>query len=202
MRPGRPVPGLAAAPNGLGQLQLTRYWYGVMLNRNNFSSGRHREGTCGVIDFHIDKAGSVPAYAQVVRQVREAMRLGLLHAGDRLPTVREVVTSCRVNAATVLKAYRELEMSGLVESRQGSGTFVTGTLGSTDPHVLTRLRGGLARWLDQARDAGLEDEDVQALVTSVLAQAAGTPRAGQIDTTQGAAGAESVPRAAGIGGAA
>jgi GntR family transcriptional regulator len=174
-----------------------------MLNRNNFSSGRHREGTCGVIDFHIDKAGSVPAYAQLVRQVREAMRLGLLHAGDRLPTVREVVTSCRVNAATVLKAYRELEMSGLVESRQGSGTFVTGTLGSTDPHVLTRLRGGLARWLDQARDAGLEDEDVQALVTSVLAQqAAGTPGAGQIDTTQGAAGAESMARAAGIGGAA
>jgi GntR family transcriptional regulator len=174
-----------------------------MLNHNNFSFGRHREGTCGVIDFHVDKAGSVPAYAQLVRQVREAMRLGLLHAGDRLPTVREVVTSCRVNAATVLKAYRELEMSGLVESRQGSGTFVTGTLGSADPHVMTRLRGGLARWLDRAREAGLEDEDVQALVTSVLAeQATGTARAGQIDTTQGAAGAGGRARAAGIGGAA
>ena len=77
----------------------------------------------------------MPAYAQLVRQVREAMRLGLLRPGDRLPTVREVVTSCTVNAATVLKAYRELEMSGLVESRQGSGTFVTATLGSADPHV-------------------------------------------------------------------
>jgi DNA-binding transcriptional regulator YhcF (GntR family) len=138
-----------------------------------------------VIGFQVDKAGSVPAYAQLVRQVREAMRLGLLHPGDRLPTVREVVTSCTVNAATVLKAYRELEMSGLVESRQGSGTFVTGTLGSTDPHVMARLRGGLALWLDQAREAGLEDEDVQALVTSVLAQQA-----------------TGVARAAGIGGAA
>jgi GntR family transcriptional regulator len=156
-----------------------------------------------VIGFHVDKAGSVPAYAQLVRQVREAMRLGLLHAGDQLPTVREVVTSCRVNAATVLKAYRELEMSGLVESRQGSGTFVTGTLGSADPHAMTRLRGGLARWLAQARDAGLEDEDVQALVTSVLAQqATGTPRACQVDTTRGAAGAEGMARSAGIGGAA
>src|SRR5271170_6805667 len=116
------------------------------------------------------------------------MRLGVLHPGDRLPAVREVVASCTVNAATVLKAYRELEMSGLVESRQGSGTFVTGTLGSADPHVMARLRGGLARWLVQARDAGLEDEDVQALVTSVLAeQATGTPRAGQIDTPQGTA---------------
>ena len=132
-----------------------------------------------MIDFHVDKAGSVPAYAQLVRQVREALRLGLLRPGDRLPTVREVVTSCTVNAATVLKAYRELEMSGLVESRQGSGTFVSGTLGSADPHVMARLRGGLSRWLDQAREAGLEDEDVQALVASVLAeQAAGAPRAG------------------------
>jgi hypothetical protein len=46
------------------------------------------ERTCGVIDFQVDKAGSVPAYAQLVRQVREAMRLGLLHPGDQLPTVR------------------------------------------------------------------------------------------------------------------
>jgi len=156
-----------------------------------------------VIGFHVDKAGSVPVYAQLVRQVREAMRLGLLHPGDRLPTVREVVTSCTVNAATVLKAYRELEMSGLAESRQGSGTFVTGTLGSADPHVMARLRGGLSRWLDQAREAGLEDEDVQALVASVLAQqAAGAPRAGDPGPARQAAGAEVAPRAAGIGGAA
>ena len=107
-----------------------------------------------MIEFHVDKAGSVPAYAQLVQQVREAMRMGLLRPGDRLPTVRDVVTSCTVNAATILKAYRELEMSGLVESRQGSGTFVTGTLGSADPHVMARLRMGLARWLDQAREAG------------------------------------------------
>ncbi len=123
-----------------------------------------------MITFHVDRAGSVPAYAQLVRQVREALRLGQLRPGDRLPTVREVVTSCTVNAATVLKAYRELELSGLVESRQGSGTFVSGTLGSADPHVMARLRGGLARWLGQARDAGLEDEDVEALMASVMGQ--------------------------------
>ena len=143
-----------------------------------------------MIGFHIDKRGSVPAYAQLVRQVREAMRLGLLRPGDRLPTVREVVTSCTVNAATVLKAYRELEMSGLVESRQGSGTFVTGTLGSADPHVMARLRTGLARWLDQARQAGLEDEDVKALVTSVLARAGGGRGAGRRRCGAGPPGSE------------
>lgn len=123
-----------------------------------------------MIDFHVDRSSSVPAYAQLVRQVREALRMGRLHPGDQLPTVRSVVTSCTVNANTVLKAYRELELSGLVEARQGAGTFVSGSLGETDPHVLARLRAGLARWLGQAREVGLEDEDVQALIASVIAE--------------------------------
>ncbi len=124
----------------------------------------------GVIDFYVDRTSSVPAYAQLVRQVRQALRMGILHPGDQLPTVRAVVTSCAVNPATVLKAYRELELSGLVEARQGAGTFVSGSLGDADPHVMARLRSGLARWLDQARKAGLDDEDVQAVVTSVIAE--------------------------------
>lgn len=123
-----------------------------------------------MIDFHVDRSSSVPAYAQLVRQVREALRMGRLHPGDQLPTVRSVVTSCTVNPSTVLKAYRELELSGLVEARQGAGTFVSGSLGEADPHVMARLRSGLARWLGQAREAGLEDEDVQALIASVVAE--------------------------------
>ena len=123
-----------------------------------------------MINFHVDRSSSVPAYAQLVRQVREGMRMGLLQPGDQLPTVRSVVTSCTVNPTTVLKAYRELELSGLVEARQGAGTFVSGTLGHADPHVMARLRSGLARWLGQAREAGLEDEDVQALLASVIVE--------------------------------
>ncbi|MEU1249180.1 GntR family transcriptional regulator [Micromonospora arida] len=121
-----------------------------------------------MINFHVDRSSSVPAYAQLVRQVREGLRMGALQPGDQLPTVRSVVTSCTVNPTTVLKAYRELELSGLVEARQGAGTFVSGTLGHADPHVMARLRSGLARWLGQARGAGLEDEDVQALLASVI----------------------------------
>ncbi|MBV6702014.1 GntR family transcriptional regulator [Kitasatospora aureofaciens] len=123
-----------------------------------------------MIEFHVDRTGSVPAYAQIVQQVREALRLGLLQTGDRLPAVRDVVVSCRINANTVLKAYRELEHFGLVEARQGSGTFVSGSLGAVEPHDMARLRTGLLRWVAEARQAGLEDEDVQALVTSVLAE--------------------------------
>lgn len=146
-----------------------------------------------MIELHVDRGGSVPAYAQLVQQVREALRLGLLHTGDRLPTVREVVTSCTVTATTVLKAYRELELSGLVEARQGAGTFVSGTLGgSADPEVLGKLRRRLAGWVSEARTAGLEDEDVRALVTSVLAEPPGELSAEQ--RVPGAAAAQAAAR--------
>jgi GntR family transcriptional regulator len=142
-----------------------------------------------VIDFHVDRSSSVPAYAQLVRQVREAMRMGLLRPGDQLPTVRSVVTSCTVNPSTVLKAYRELELSGLVEARQGAGTFVSGSLGKTDPHVMARLRSGLAHWLGQAREAGLEDEVVAEDTLSRMRAAAARPAAGPSDARLSDAGA-------------
>jgi GntR family transcriptional regulator len=123
-----------------------------------------------VVEFRIDKTSGLPAYLQLARQVREALRLGWLKPGDRLPTVRDVVASSGVNANTVLKAYRELERAGLLEARQGSGTFVKATLGSVDPEVMGRLRAGLVGWVDEARTAGLENEDIDALVGSVLAE--------------------------------
>lgn len=118
--------------------------------------------------FRIDRGGGVPAYLQLVRQVREALRLGWLKQGDRLPTVRDVVKSCGVNANTVLKAYRELELSGLVEARQGSGTYVRAGLGSTPPDVMAQLRERLGEWVGAARAAGLDTEDIDALIRAVL----------------------------------
>lgn len=121
-----------------------------------------------MVEFRIDRASGLPAYLQLGRQVREALRLGWLKPGDRLPTVRDVVAASGVNANTVLKAYRELELAGLVEARQGSGTFVKATLGSVDPEVMGRLRASFAEWVRGAREAGLEHEDIDALVGSVL----------------------------------
>jgi GntR family transcriptional regulator len=122
-----------------------------------------------VVEFTVDRAGGLPAYLQLVRQVREALRLGWLRPGDRLPTVRQVVATSGVNPNTVLKAYRELELAGLVEARQGSGTFVKASLGSASEADLTHLRAGLATWVGSARRAGLEDEDIHALLGAVLA---------------------------------
>ena len=74
-----------------------------------------------MIEFHLDPRSGVAPYLQIVQQVKEALRLGLLDVGDQLPTVREVVADLAINPNTVAKGYRELEASGLVEARPGRG---------------------------------------------------------------------------------
>ncbi len=81
-----------------------------------------------VIKLHLNSCSGLSPYQQLVQQVRHALRLGLLHEGDRLPTVKDVAKQMAVNPNTVLKAYRELEHNGLVAARPGVGTFVTRTL--------------------------------------------------------------------------
>ena len=80
------------------------------------------------IEFRLDPASGVPTYLQLVHQVKQAVRLGIIGPGDQLPTVKEVVSRLAINPNTVLKAYRELEHAGLVAPRPGVGTFVTKTL--------------------------------------------------------------------------
>ena len=77
-----------------------------------------------MIEFHLEVRSGVPTYLQLVQQVRQAIRLGILQPGDQLPTVKEVVRSLTINPNTVLRAYRELDLEGLVEGRRGVGTFV------------------------------------------------------------------------------
>jgi len=119
-----------------------------------------------VIEYRIERRSGVPTYQQIVRQTEQALRLGLLQPGDKLPTAREVVEATAVNPNTVLKAYRELERSGLVEPRPGLGTFVLRTLGAGETD--SELQDELRQWTARARRAGLEKEDVIALVTSVV----------------------------------
>jgi GntR family transcriptional regulator len=116
-----------------------------------------------VIEFHLDSRSGVSPYLQIVHQVRHALRLGMLREGDQLPTVKDVVARLAINPNTVLKAYKELEHSGLVSARPGIGTFVTGTLGDTSVAAHGPLRQSLLRWLASARRAGLDDESIEAL---------------------------------------
>jgi GntR family transcriptional regulator len=130
-----------------------------------------KEGDGPAIDFRLDPRSGVPAYLQIAQQVEQALAMGRLAAGDRLPTLKEAVRSLALNPNTVLKAYRELERKGLVAGRPGQGTFVTAAAPAPvlRPPELAALRRGLGRWLDQAAGAGLDDEGVRALLADELA---------------------------------
>ena len=121
-----------------------------------------------MIEFRLDRASGLPPYLQLVAQVQEALRMGWLRPGDQLPTVRDVVSSATVNANTVLKAYKELASAGLVETRPGAGTYICGSLGSVDPRTMAKLRARLVRWVESCREAGLEQADVHALMSSAM----------------------------------
>ena len=116
-----------------------------------------------MIEFHLDARSGVSPYLQIVQQARHALRLGLLREGDQLPTVKDVVGKLAINPNTVLKAYRELEHAGLVAARPGIGTFVTKTLSDASITAHGPLRRDLQRWLANARNAGLDDESIEAL---------------------------------------
>ncbi len=124
-----------------------------------------------MIEFHLDPRSGVPTYAQIVQQVKDALRLGFLDVGDQLPTVREVVADLAINPNTVAKAYRDLEREGLVSAQQGRGTFVTSTLAAPSLEHHDALREELERWLELARRAGLDDESIRALVSTTLREA-------------------------------
>jgi GntR family transcriptional regulator len=74
--------------------------------------------------FALDWHSGVPVYRQLIDQVRSRMALGSLAAGDQLPTVRQLAVDLAINPNTVMRAYRELELGGLLETHQGTGTFV------------------------------------------------------------------------------
>ncbi len=125
-----------------------------------------------MIEFHLNARSGVAPYMQLIQQVRQALRLGLLREGDQLPTVKDVAAGLAINPNTVLKAYRELEYEGLVAARPGIGTFVTGTLGGSSLAAHEPLRRDLRRWLAKARRAGLDDESIEALFLSTFRSAA------------------------------
>jgi GntR family transcriptional regulator len=110
----------------------------------------------------------VATYVQLIHQVKQALRLGTLEPGDRLPTAKDVVAQLAINPNTVLKAYRELEREGLVAAQPGLGTFVQRSLGRAALADNTKLRRQLTNWVRDARAAGLDQEDLEALFASVL----------------------------------
>jgi len=122
-----------------------------------------------MVVFRIDRRSGVATYLQIVRQVEQALRMGALEEGDRLPTAAQVAAETKVNPNTTLKAYRELERAGLAEVRQGAGTFITRTLVPAQDGPTAPLRASLVEWLNEARAQGLSGQEADALFRSACA---------------------------------
>jgi GntR family transcriptional regulator len=124
--------------------------------------------TASPIGFRLDPASGVPTYLQLVHQVEQALRVGYLTEGDRLPTVKEAVESLAINPNTVLKAYRELEHRGLAVGKPGQGTFIAGMLRRVGLAEQAALRESLLGWLRAADEAGLDGDGIAALFAASL----------------------------------
>jgi GntR family transcriptional regulator len=94
------------------------------------------------VAFRIDPKSGVPFYRQIIEQVKYAIARGVLEPGERLPTVRQLAVDLSINPNTVIRAYRELEIEGVLDTQQGSGTFV----GTSPPEIDALER---QRMLDQ-----------------------------------------------------
>jgi GntR family transcriptional regulator len=111
--------------------------------------------------FGLDLASGVPVYRQIMDQVRGGIASGSLAAGDQLPTVRQLSVDLAVNPNTVLRAYRELELGGLLETHQGTGTFISQKkLKKDDVERERQLAQIVADFVARAGAAGFTVEDL------------------------------------------
>jgi len=120
-----------------------------------------RNSTPAPARFAIDLHSGVPVYRQLIDQVRSGMASGSWNAGDQLPTVRQLAVDLAINPNTVMRAYRELELGGLLETHQGTGTFIASKkLQKNSPErerQLTQMAGEIAA---RAGAAGFTLEDL------------------------------------------
>ena len=113
------------------------------------------------IEFQLDIKSGVPFYRQIIDQVRSAIASGMLNPGDRLPTVRQLAVDLSINPNTVSRAYMELELTGLVETQMGSGTFVGQITVERDEVERQRQLDQLSQeFLSRASTHGLTLDDI------------------------------------------
>jgi len=113
------------------------------------------------IEINLDLKSGVPFYRQVIDQVKAAIATESLSPGDRLPTVRQLAVDLSINPNTVSRAYTELELTGLVETQMGSGTFVGNRLVKPDDVEQRRMLDQLCQeFLSRASTLGFTLNDV------------------------------------------
>ncbi len=113
------------------------------------------------IEIQLDKTGGVPFYRQIIDLVKGGIATGRLESGDQLPTVRQLAVDLSINPNTVSRAYMELELTGLVATQMGSGTFVSTKKVEQDEMERQRILDELCQQLlSRATSHGLSLEDI------------------------------------------
>jgi GntR family transcriptional regulator len=112
--------------------------------------------------FKLDQQSGVPVYRQIIDQVQGGIASGSFAAGDQLPTVRQVAVDLAINLNTVLRAYRELEIRGVLETQQGTGTFISRQ--KVKPDMLERERKLQQLVTEFVSRAGAQGFSVQELI--------------------------------------
>jgi GntR family transcriptional regulator len=112
-------------------------------------------------EFRLDLHSGVPVYRQIIDQVMGGIAAGALSAGHQLPTVRQVAVDLSINPNTVMRAYRELEIRGILETQQGTGTFISHQKVKRDEVERRRQLGQLAaEFVSRAGAAGFTLEEL------------------------------------------
>lgn len=114
-----------------------------------------------MIDFKLDPKSGVPFYRQIIDQIRYGVATGSLNIGEQLPTVRALAVALKVNLNTVSKAYRELEIQNILETQQGTGTFIGSiSVQISDEERQSKLAAICAEFLSIAASYGFSIEEM------------------------------------------
>jgi GntR family transcriptional regulator len=117
----------------------------------------------------VDPRSGVPIYLQIIEQIKRSIALGILQAGEQLPTVKQLAIDLTVNPNTVARAYRELERERVIETSPGRGSFVRANGVTEMPKIAADIgRDALDVALREAKSVGLMREDVRELFEVVL----------------------------------
>lgn len=119
----------------------------------------------------VDPRSGVPIYLQIIEQVKRSVALGILQAGEQLPTVKQLALDLTINPNTVARAYRDLERDSVIETAPGRGSFVRAADGSADSARSAAsdvARDALALGLREAKSVGLTRDEVRGLIDAAL----------------------------------
>ena len=118
----------------------------------------------------VDPRSGVPIYLQVIEQVKRSVALGILAAGEQLPTVKQLALDLTINPNTVAKAYRELERDGVIETAAGRGSFVrgNGAAASSKAAAADVARSAMDAAIREAKSVGLARNDVSSIASDAI----------------------------------